>query len=111
LAEKGLEGAIRISAKSGEGRETLEAAIDSRFTDGELDLRYDAVVADARQYSAILRAVERLDSVLSSMKEGYALDLCCIDAESAMAEFGEINGRNVNEDIVASIFSRFCVGK
>lgn len=111
LTEKGLEGAIRISAKSGEGRETLEAAIDSRFTDGELDLRYDAVVADARQYSAILRAVERLDSVLSSMKEGYALDLCCIDAESAMAEFGEINGRNVNEDIVASIFSRFCVGK
>jgi len=111
LSEKGLDGAIRISAKSGEGREKLAAAIDSRFTDGELDLRYDAVVADARQFSAVSRAVERLDSVLSAMKEGYALDLCCIDAESAMAEFGEINGRNVNEDIVASIFSRFCVGK
>ena len=111
LAEKGLHGAVRISAMSGEGKEVLESAIDRRFTDGDLDLRYDAVVADARQYAAISRAVERLDCVLTAMRDGYALDLCCIDAESAMAEFGEINGRNVNEDIVASIFSRFCVGK
>ena len=111
LAENGQSLIVRISAKSGEGRDDLEAVIKSSFTDGSLDLRYDAVVADSRQYAAISRAIERLDSVLLAMKEGYALDLFCIDAESAMAEFGEINGRNVNEDIVASIFSRFCVGK
>ena len=30
---------------------------------------------------------------------------------AAMRALGEINGRNVNDDIVASIFSKFCVGK
>ena len=100
-----------ISAKSGEGREALESRIDKIFTDGELDLRYDAVISDAGQFSAVSRAIEGMDNVLSALRCGMALDLCCIDAEEAMRELGEINGRNVSEDIVASIFSRFCVGK
>ncbi len=111
LSKYGFDKSVRMSAKIGEGRDDLSSEIDRLFTDGSLDLRYDAIVADARQYSAILRATEKLESVLSAMDAGYALDLCCIDAESAMAELGEINGKNVREDIVASIFSRFCVGK
>lgn len=111
LSKHGFDKTVRMSAKSGEGKEELASVIDRLFTDGSLDLRYDAIVADARQYSAILRATEKLESVLGAMDAGYALDLCCIDAESAMAELGEINGKNVREDIVASIFSRFCVGK
>ena len=106
-----FETPVRMSAKLGEGKDDLASLIDKLFTDGSLDLRYDAIVADARQYSAIVRATEGLDAVLSAMDAGYALDLCCIDAESAMAELGEINGKNVREDIVATIFSRFCVGK
>ena len=100
-----------LSAKSGEGSDVLAAEIERRFTDGELDLRYDAVISDARQFSAVSRAIEGMDSVLSALRCGTALDLCCIDAEAAMRELGEINGRNVSEDIVTSIFSRFCVGK
>lgn len=111
LSKYGFDKSVRMSAKEGEGRDDLAREVDRLFTDGSLDLRYDAIVADARQYSAILRATEKLESVLSAMDAGYALDLCCIDAESAMAELGEINGKNVREDIVASIFSRFCVGK
>ncbi len=111
LSKYGFDNVVRMSAKSGEGRDDLASMIDKLFTDGSLDLRYDAIVADARQYSAILRATEKLENVLEAMDAGYALDLCCIDAESAMAELGEINGKNVREDIVASIFSRFCVGK
>ena len=111
LSRLGFDNAVRMSAKSGEGKEELAATVDKLFTDGSLDLRYDAIVADARQYSAIMRACEKLEAVLAAMDGGYALDLCCIDAECAMSELGEINGKNVREDIVATIFSRFCVGK
>ena len=111
LSRLGFDNAVRMSAKSGEGKEELASTVDKLFTDGSLDLRYDAIVADARQYSAIMRACEKLESVLMAMDGGYALDLCCIDAECAMSELGEINGKNVREDIVATIFSRFCVGK
>lgn len=111
LSRYGFDAPVQISAKSGEGLETLSQSIEKRFVDGDIDIRYDAVVSDARQYAALLRAVEGLDSAVSAIKSGYALDLCCIDAEGAMAELGEINGRNVSDDIVGSIFSRFCVGK
>ena len=63
------------------------------------------------QHTAVSRAAERLEAVKTAMEAGYELDLCCIDAEAAMGFLGEINGRNVNDDIVASIFSKFCVGK
>ena len=34
-----------------------------------------------------------------------------LDIEEAMVNLGEMDGREVGEDIVANIFSRFCVGK
>jgi len=111
LDEAGFDCRVALSAKSGEGMDRLERAVDERFTDGSLDLRYDAVLTDATQFAAVSRAAERLSAVRHAMSEGYELDLCCIDAEDAMRALGEINGRNVNDDIVASIFSKFCVGK
>ena len=39
------------------------------------------------------------------------LELYCLDAEGALAAFGELDGREVGESIVAEIFSKFCVGK
>ena len=111
LARFGFSSPIRMSAKNGEGREELSSEIERRFIDGSIDIKYDAVVADARQYSALLRSIERLDGAIEAIRDGFALDLCCIDAEGAMTELGEINGRNVSEDIVGAIFSRFCVGK
>ena len=38
-------------------------------------------------------------------------DVCANDAELALAEIGQIDGRTAGEDIVSAIFSRFCVGK
>jgi tRNA modification GTPase len=111
LARFGFSSPVRMSAKNGEGREELSKEIERRFIDGSIDIKYDAVVADARQYSALIRSIERLDGAINAIRDGFALDLCCIDAEGAMSELGEINGRNVSEDIVGAIFSRFCVGK
>ena len=107
----GFSNAVEISAASGEGIDTLEKIVDEKFTDGEIDLRYDAVVADARQYAALLQASEALGGVIGEMQAGYELDVCCIDAEGAMNALGEINGHHVGEDIVSSIFHKFCVGK
>ena len=111
IRRAGFDTCIELSAASGEGIDRLAELVDEKFTDGEIDLRYDAVIADARQYAALLRASEALGSVASEMEEGYELDVCCIDAEGAMQSLGEINGHHVNDDIVSSIFHKFCVGK
>ncbi len=106
-----FERVISVSAKDGDGFDRLAEAVDSLFIDGSLDLSTDAVVADARQYAALARAAESLRTALSAISAGTSLDLCCIDIESAMQALGDLEGREVGEDIVSEIFSKFCVGK
>ena len=106
-----FEYSVSVSAKDGLGFDLLASTIDSIFIDGSIDLSSDAVVADARQYSSLVRTAESLRTALTAAQNGISLDLCCIDVESAMQSLGELEGREVGEDIVSEIFSKFCVGK
>ena len=106
-----FERVISISAKAGEGFDILEDTVNSLFIDGNIDISSDAIVADARQYSALVRGSDALERAIDAISSGLSLDLCCIDIEEAMQSLGELEGREVGEDIVAEIFSKFCVGK
>lgn len=106
-----FERTLCVSAKSGDGFDVLAGVVDGIFIDGDIDLSSDAVVSDARQYAALIRCAESLRGALSAISAGTALDLCCIDIEEAMQSVGELEGREVGEDVVAEIFSKFCVGK
>ena len=48
---------------------------------------------------------------MRDLELGVPLDLCCVAVESALSALGEVDGRELGEEIVAEIFSRFCVGK
>lgn len=102
---------VYISAKTGEGFDELSSVIGEMFIDGSISLYADAVVMDERQYSALSAAAESLGRAVEAIDGGLALDLCCIDVEAAMSDLGELDGREIGEDVVGNIFSRFCVGK
>ena len=102
---------VYLSAKTGEGIRELTNVVERLFTDGALDLREDAILTNARQHAAVLRALERAEQAERSLREGYPIDLCCNDAEEAMAALAELDGRAVSEELVSEIFSHFCVGK
>ncbi len=106
-----FEHIISVSAATGEGFDELADAIDSMFIDGEIDMENDAVVTGARQYAAICNARDILLRTLEDMKAGTSLDACCVGVECAMSALGEVDGRQIGEEIVAQIFSHFCVGK
>ena len=63
----------------------------------------------ARDGSGEISAI--LDAAIAALDAGVPLDASCVDAELAMSAVGEVDGRAVGEDIVADIFSHFCVGK
>ncbi len=102
---------VAISAKSGEGLNALSALVERLFIDGKLNTREDAVLTNARQHAAVLSAEEALSRAVDALHRGLEIDLCCTDAEAAMSALSEVDGRAVSEDIVAGIFSHFCVGK
>lgn len=102
---------VEISAATGEGLEALSDVISKMYIDSSLDLSSDAVVSNERQYGAILGAIDKVSGALSSICTCAALDATCTVLEEAMSKLGELDGREVTEDIVSHIFSHFCVGK
>ena len=102
---------INISAKDGEGFDLLAQTIDEAFIDGEIDIKNDPIVTGARQYASLAYAAEALGDAVRDLELGVPLDLCCVAVESALTALGEVDGRELGEEIVAEIFSRFCVGK
>ena len=108
---KNFDRCIEISAADGKGFDELADVLDSMFIDGTLDIENDAIITGARQYAAICNAIELLTRAVDDIEMGISLDACCVEVECAMSALGELDGREIGEDIVAQIFSHFCVGK
>jgi tRNA modification GTPase len=108
---KALENVLSVSAQSGQGLDALTGLVNARFVDGALDLRSDAIVANARQHAALSRAADALERSLEVLAGELPIDVCCVDLTEAMCALSELDGREVNEDIVDEIFKHFCVGK
>ncbi|MBR2353207.1 MAG: tRNA uridine-5-carboxymethylaminomethyl(34) synthesis GTPase MnmE [Clostridia bacterium] len=102
---------VSVSAKNGEGFEELATVIDGLFIDGDLSIGQEAIVTGARQFAALSSAEEALESALADLKAELPLDLCCVGIEDALISLGQIDGRELGEEIVSEIFSKFCVGK
>jgi tRNA modification GTPase len=105
-----LPRALRVSARTGEGLEELEA-LAGELLAGEQPRDLGEVLTNARQYEAVLRAREALDRAVSALEADMTPDAVLTDAEEALNALGELDGRTLREDLVEAIFSRFCVGK
>ena len=101
---------VRLSARERD-TETLRAAVEKLYLADGIALGQDPVVSNARQFAALSRAAEALSQTVESLAADVPLDAACIDAELAMQALGEVDGRAVDESILADIFSHFCVGK
>ena len=100
---------IRFSAKTGEGLEQLTDVIDEMFA-GEAPCD-GSILTNARQYDAIRRSHDAIQSALHGLRLGFTPDAVLTDVEIAMEAMGEVTGATVREDITNRIFVRFCVGK
>ncbi len=107
--QKRFPNASCISAKAGTGIETLTDRIEALF--GGQSAFAGELLTNARQAEAVGRALEAVRSADEALRLGMTPDAILTDAEAALAALGELNGKNIREDLVATIFSRFCVGK
>ncbi|MCR4770932.1 MAG: tRNA uridine-5-carboxymethylaminomethyl(34) synthesis GTPase MnmE [Oscillospiraceae bacterium] len=105
----GFGAVIRASALTGEGLDRLEEHISGLFTAG--DEADGELITNARHRDAIARAVSALRRAREALDRGMTPDAVLTDSEEAMAALGELSGRTVKEDIINTVFSRFCVGK
>lgn len=102
-------GEIAISAKYGEGIEEVKQALKQAF-----DLKtsnYDTVLTNARHYEALKRIIDAIGHIKEGLEQGLPGDLVVVDIRDALYHLGTITGEVSSEEILGSIFSRFCIGK
>lgn len=98
-----------LSARHEQSIQTLLDRI-SAFTLPALN-ESDLIVTNTRHLEAFRNALESLNLVESGLKNGISTELVAIDLRRALDYMGRVTGKISQEDILSSIFSRFCIGK
>lgn len=107
--EKKFENEVTISSVSGEGIDELKDKILSLTKLSNIS-NEKLIITNERHKDALTRANEALLRAISNINED-SLDLVSIDIKQAYIDIGEITGNTTSEDIIDSIFTKFCLGK
>jgi tRNA modification GTPase len=102
---------VGISARTGAGLKELEDAIFRTISGGEPRDPGFACVPNARHEAALVRALAAAERLAAGFKAELAPELLAVELQTALGYLGEIVGATSNEDLLDSIFSRFCIGK
>ena len=97
-----------VSSKTGDGLEELKKLlVKSSVGEFAADKAY---LIEQRHYDALQRAAAALSSAKQNIGT-LTLDLIRVDLQEAWQALGEITGETASEEIVGTIFEKFCVGK
>jgi tRNA modification GTPase len=106
----GMETAtISVSARTGQGLELLEAALleIAGWRDSE-----DIFIARARHLQALAGSAQYLEAARAELESSFpALELFAENLRLAQNALAEITGEFTPDDLLGTIFSRFCIGK
>ena len=60
---------------------------------------------------ALLRALQHVENARRALRGCLPDDFVTIDLNAALSALGEITGETVTEELLDTIFNRFCIGK
>ncbi len=104
--------AVAVSAQTGAGLETLLDALVQTVKERRLALQNDALVAiNQRHLEALVRAREAVTAFQSNVRAEEPPEILAADLRDAVMALDEISGKQITEEILDVIFSRFCIGK
>lgn len=102
---------IEISAREETGLDAFENTLKDMFFAGDIHYNDELCITNVRHKAAIVAALESLKMVMNSINDGMPEDFFSIDLMDAYEQLGHIIGEAVEDDLVDTIFSDFCMGK
>ena len=97
-----------ISAKNNDieplKRELVRIAKESMQTSA-------VMLSNARHYEAVVRAHAAIERVQEGLVAGLSGELLSLDLQDCLNALGEVTGQITNQEVLANIFSKFCIGK
>ena len=115
IEEWGLSGKIRFflvfSSETGEGIELLGKEVKRLYDQKGQGQMSQVLLTNGRHYDRVKLAADALNETVTLLGIGQSADVACSLLRTAMDALGEITGDCVNEELINTIFSRFCIGK
>jgi len=111
FAGEGKRGALRLSAKTGEGIGELLAAVALELAPDDGAIRAQAPLTRARHRRAVETALSALSRAQDAAGEGLPLEFPAADVREAAGALEELLGEVAPEEVLDAIFGTFCIGK
>ncbi len=102
---------VKMSLKNNSGVEELFKILSEMFSLNQINLDNQLVITNVRHQDLINKAVESTRMALNDINCDMPIDIISINIKQILEYLGEITGDNVSDDIIKSIFSKFCLGK
>ena len=100
---------IPISAKNKTGIAQLKTMLINLVNVNQI--HSDVTITNVRHFEALQQAYEALQIVLQAAETGLSGELLAFDIRRALNSLGEITGEVTTDELLANIFSKFCIGK
>jgi tRNA modification GTPase len=71
----------------------------------------DTIVTNIRHYDNLIKTRDALNDVLTGLDKNVTGDFLAMDIRQSLHYLGEITGEITTDDLLANIFSKFCIGK
>lgn len=101
---------IEFSAKKGVGLDFLEESISEFFKKEYVD-HSDSLIADLRIFNILERSFDQCKAIRNVIEIGENPEIIAYEIQDMIDLINEITGEISADDVLNSIFSRFCIGK
>jgi tRNA modification GTPase len=108
---KNTLGVLEVSALTGTGITKLAQHLKRLAKKHQNPDEEETVLTSVRHRECLIRALGALQNARASFQSGMSQEFIALELREAMNAIGEMTGQIVVEDILNTIFSRFCIGK
>lgn len=102
---------LEISAKNKTGMNKLEKVLEDYVKTGDIEDGRALFLTNLRHIDLVKKAYESIIRAKESLQLYMPADCIVVDLTESWNILGEITGDTVDDELINSIFSRFCVGK
>jgi tRNA modification GTPase len=100
---------VMVSAKQGQGLQNLKSSLRELILNGNREPVF--VLTNLRHKIALSRGEQALGETVSTLSEMRPPELIAVNLQQARESLEEVVGLVHSDDILESIFSKFCIGK
>ncbi len=102
---------IEVSAKEELGLDKIEETIKDMFLRKEFEIDNQLIITNLRHKQVIKEVKKEIEEIIDSINGDTPIDIISVSIVEAADKLGEITGETVGEDVLHTIFSKFCIGK